>query len=105
MQSGVYDRFGALMAEHGMQGLWIEAPSISDVKIDVAGMIRRAQTAGFATVDFTGKYDPEANRLSRHDGHPSVGGHRILADLIYKALLEAEARGEIDFGLARPGGG
>ncbi len=97
--SNAYKRFGQEFRTHGMDGIWIHIPSISDRPTDVDETRKLADAAGFVTLDLTKIYDPAAFRLSRWDGHPSVKGHQFLADTIYNDLIDLQKKRRVDLGI------
>jgi lysophospholipase L1-like esterase len=78
----------------GAVPVWVYLPQLERVRPvprDKEIMFQAARDAGFAIIDLSGVFDDEEREeliISEFDFHPSVLGHRLVADLFYQRLTE-----------------
>jgi hypothetical protein len=93
--SRVYREIISIAKSRGMQAIWVYIPDTGDRPRDADETERAAKEAGFVTIRLNG-FNPRLYQQSLSDSHPNAEGNRILADMIYGKIMEAQARGELD---------
>ena len=90
-----YKRIVANCLKHNAKPIWVYLPTIDDIenesKDEVSKITKLAQDAGFKTISLAEvfkNYDIETIQVAPWDNHPNALGHRLIADLFYKRLIE-----------------
>lgn len=73
--------------------VWVFLPTVEGEiqRQEVDQLIHMAKELGFVTIDLSDVYDnynPESLVVSPWDDHPNILGHRLIADLLYKKIME-----------------
>ena len=90
--------------QQGILPVWIYLPSLlrNPSQERVADAVRRAEKAGFITLNLSGvfgSHNPRSLWITEWDTHPNAKAHRLIADRLYDVL--AEKREDIPLGLSK----
>jgi hypothetical protein len=88
-----YNQVGMLAKENNMVAIWAFMPTLeSDVVAEEkVWLFEMAENAGMSTIDLSPAYENHPiNELivGEWDKHPNALGHKLIADLLYKDLVE-----------------
>ena len=80
---------------HGILPVWIFMPTLEDPlqAAEVVHLTGVAEAAGFIVLDLSDAYenqDLESLVVAYWDKHPNANGHRLIAEDLYRKLLERE---------------
>jgi D-alanyl-lipoteichoic acid acyltransferase DltB (MBOAT superfamily) len=96
-----YERLARDARENGVLPVWVYLPGPTDNAAEIAGLEAAAKKAGFRTINLAPQYDARLYPRNRRDpSHPNPEGHRVIADLIYKDLLNLQRQQQIDIGVS-----
>jgi hypothetical protein len=87
------EQIAATCLAHGITPVWIYArtPSHDLTAEELSFLKRTAANAGFTVMDISDAYgdvDDAELRVAAWDGHPNARAHRMLADRLYRALID-----------------
>jgi lysophospholipase L1-like esterase len=95
-----YARLAEKARSQGVKLFWLYLPGPTDDKKEVDALRNAAEAAGFTIIDLYGRYEAKLYPRTRLDpSHPSIEGHRVIADMVYEDLLQLEAAGKTALGL------
>jgi lysophospholipase L1-like esterase len=90
-----YRRIVEVSRAHGILPVWIFMPTLEHPlqEDEIAHLNRVAEESGFIVLDLSDAYDnldPESLVLAYWDKHPNAKGHKLIAEDLYRKLLEKE---------------
>jgi hypothetical protein len=93
--SWTYRRIVEVSREHGILPVWIFMPTLEDPlhEEEITHLAQLARESGFIVVDLSHAYDnqdPDSIVVAYWDKHPNAKGHRLIADELYRKLLEKQ---------------
>jgi len=93
--SWTYRRIVEVSRANGILPVWIFMPTLEyPLQADeIARLNRMAEEAGFIVLDLSHAYDnqdPESIVIAYWDKHPNAKGHSLIAEDLYRKLLEKE---------------
>ncbi len=88
-----YQQVATLCEENGILPVWVFMPTleVSDSPDAQGTFTQMAEEAGFITLDLSKIYDGQdipSITVAEWDLHPNGNGHQLIADNLYRALLE-----------------
>ena len=98
--SQAYRQIVATAKARGIPAIWVHIPDPGELPKDNTAAERAAREAGFIVMALDDDYDARAYQQSTTDGHPNAEGNRVIADEIYRRLLQLQAAKRIDMGLS-----
>ena len=93
--SWTYRRIAEVSRTHGILPVWIFMPTLENPlhEEEIARLSRVAEESGFIVLDLSDAYeneDPESLVVAYWDKHPNAKGHILIAEDLYRKLLEKE---------------
>lgn len=91
--SWTFRRFVEVSQAHGIVPVWIFMPTLEDPlhEDEITYLTGLADGAGFVVLDLSGAYDNQnldSLVVAYWDKHPNAEGHRLIAEDLYRKLLE-----------------
>ncbi|MDQ3006188.1 MAG: hypothetical protein M3R47_12505, partial [Chloroflexota bacterium] len=90
-----YRRIVEASRAHGILPVWIFMPTLEDPlhEEEISHLTGLAKEAGFIVLDLSDAYDdqdPESLVVAYWDKHPNAKGHSLIAEDLYRKILERE---------------
>lgn len=88
-----YQRTTEVSRSHGVLPVWIFMPTLEDPlhEEEITHLVGLAEEAGFIVLDLSDAYDnqdPDSLVVAYWDKHPNAKGHSLIAEDLYRKLLE-----------------
>jgi hypothetical protein len=92
-----YGRVVEVSEAHDILPVWIFMPTLEDPlhAEEIVHLTALARQSGFIVLDLSHAYDnqdPDSLVVAYWDKHPNAKGHRLIAEDLYRKLLENEGR-------------
>jgi hypothetical protein len=93
--SWTYRQIVEVSLVHGILPVWIFMPTLEDPlhEEEIVHLTGLAEASGFIVLDLSDAYenqDPDSLVVAYWDKHPNAIGHRLIAEDLYRKLLEKE---------------
>ncbi len=97
----IYGRLVELTRARHIPAVWVYLPRVREQAAEGSPEIemRLAQEAGFTILDLSGVYDgqdPALIEVAPWDNHPNAIGHRLIAEKLYRVLLDNQDKISLD---------
>jgi len=90
-----YGEMVAMSQTHGITPVWVYLPWANETGISESALAlgRYAQEAGFIVIPLSGAYEgygPHEVQVAEWDRHPNALGHRLLAETLYREVVDRQ---------------